>query len=632
MSINAELCERDYYALLGVSRDATKDEIRHRFLLLSREFHPDRQARHDGNAALVAAANAQYAVLNRAYKVLYDPIKRHLYDRYGEKGVRAFEQVGGTRPSSVGPHLRASDEIQELVHKILRRQNDQLLEAQFSSFSEMSMSVDASKMVFAPMHGLRELVEAGARCLDRTETTLHQRTSFPLARESTLTLGAYLYDKRGLSTGSVTLQLAHASLDPNVPSFTLSSELGSAPKLHCLVSQPVSPSTVFMLIPELDDQGLDISIGANQVLTPQLHGTMMWSTRNGLSSSLRQSTDTFTATTSVAVNRGGPTFTCQFHRALVAAHTLAKVSFRANLATGLSFVAGATRELSSRTRLGFNLLLARSGVTLRLGFTRGNVRFVLPIFLSPFSPQSAFSTFCGATSPIVIAAVVSQLVRPAQERKRRLAWIQLQEAVVQYLTVARKNALEQQKLMLRCANQKRAVEQQREDGKGLVILLARYGKNPTNPDPVATRENQEVDDQDAPAGRTNQEAQTDVQWIDVSVPLQFFVTDGQLVLSSTSKAGLLGFYNPCVSADQTLADARWTVHSAVKPLLYDETLHKSNACVQFLTKVVVCVLYSCSYVRYAYDGQVFEATFDDDQVVNLPSRYAQAMGPAGRVY
>jgi hypothetical protein len=44
------------------------------------------------------------------------------------------------------------------------------------------------------------------------------------------------------------------------------------------------------------------------------------------------------------------------------------------------------------------------------------------------------------------------------------------------------------------------------------------------------------------------------------------------------------------------------------------------------------MLLLCRYVRYAFDGQVFEATFDDDQVVSLPSRYAQAMGPAGSVY
>lgn len=127
----------------------------------------------------------------------------------------------------------------------------------------------------------------------------------------------------------------------------------------------------------------------------------------------------YNATAAVAINGGGPSLTLQLHCALVAATTY-KLSLRANLATGLSFVAGASREISNRTRLGLNVLLSRAGVTLRLGFTCESVRFVMLIFLSPFSGQSAFSTFCAATSPLVVAAVVTQLVGPAQERKRRL--------------------------------------------------------------------------------------------------------------------------------------------------------------------------------------------------------------------
>jgi hypothetical protein len=37
-------------------------------------------------------------------------------------------------------------------------------------------------------------------------------------------------------------------------------------------------------------------------------------------------------------------------------------------------------------------------------------------------------------------------------------------------------------------------------------------------------------------------------------------------------------------------------------------------------------------VRYAFAGNVFEATFDDEHAVTLPSRYAQLMGPVGSVY
>ncbi|CAI5708037.1 unnamed protein product [Peronospora farinosa] len=598
--------ERDYYALLGVSRDASSEEIRSCFLYLSREFHPDRHPQRHGNTSLVAAANAQYAVLDRAYRVLFDPIKRGVYDSYGEKGVIALEKEGGTQQQVIGAHFKSLHEVQHYVEKGMQRMNQQALEAQFSSFSEMSMAVDASNLVQAPMQGMRSLCDSGARFVDRTEMTIHQRTVFPLSRSTTLTLGGYMYDKKGLGMGSFTAQLAHTSFDPSIPSFTLSSELGWAPKLNCQISQPVSPYTVFMLIPELDDNGLDISMGANQLLTPQLHGAMMWSTRDGLSGSLSQDTGAYNATAAVAINGGGPNLTFQFHRALVAA-TTGKLSLRANLATDLSFVAGAS-------------------VTLRLGFTRGSVRFVMPIFLSSFSRQSAFSTLCAATLPFVVAALVTQLVGLVQERKRRLKLERRHDMFVQYLAAARHNAMEQQKLMLRCAKEKMEQDQQQEDGKGLVVLLGRYGKNPTSSDQhegrgnafdVALRTmperelNYELGDEDDPGSGDSiaqQEADAEVleqKWVDVSIPLQFFVKLGDFALSSASKAGLLEFYNPCIGEDQTISDARSPSSFIAKPLLY---------------------------VHYAYDGQVFEATYDDDQAISLPSRYAQVMDPVGRVY
>ncbi|CAI5710887.1 unnamed protein product [Hyaloperonospora brassicae] len=617
--------ERDYYALLGVPRDATSDAIRSHFLSLSREFHPDRQSRRHDNAALVAAANAQYAVLDRAYKVLLDPVKRRVYDIYGEKGVQAFEHNSAVQQQVVGAHFESPEHVQQCVEKMLFRMNQQALEAQFSSFSEMSMNVDASDFVQAPMQGLRSLFHSGSRFVDRTEMTMHQRTAFVLSPSTTLTLGGYMYDKKGLGMGSFTTQVMHTSSDPSVPSFTVTSELGWAPKLQCQISQPVSPQTVFMLVPELDDNGLELALGANRLLTPQIHGAMMWSTRDGLSGSLSQDTGTQSATAAVAVNSGGPNLTFQFRRAFMTA-TTAKLSLRANFATGLSFVAGASRELSNRTRLGLNVLLARTGVTLRLGFTRGSVRFVMPIFLSPFSAQSAFSTFCAATSPLLVAAVVTQLVKPGRERQRRLELERRHDVLVQYLAAARQNALEQQKLMSRCAKEKMDQERQRLDGRGLVIMLGRYGKDPTSPDPreshgddltaalqaIGSCEETGEDGVEVETSSRERTAQQDVdgdvlgqKWIDVTVPLQFFVKDGELALSRASKAGLLGFYNPCIGADQTIADTRSPPSSAAKPLLY---------------------------VRYAYDGQVFEATFDDDQAVNLPSRFAQVMGTVGSVY
>ncbi len=67
---------KDYYALLGVSRDAGEDEIRKAFRKLARKYHPD-------VAEDKAKAEDKFKEVNEAYEVLSDPEKRRKYDSLG---------------------------------------------------------------------------------------------------------------------------------------------------------------------------------------------------------------------------------------------------------------------------------------------------------------------------------------------------------------------------------------------------------------------------------------------------------------------------------------------------------------------------------------------------------------------
>jgi molecular chaperone DnaJ len=69
----------EFYALLGVARDASETEIKKAYRKLAMEFHPDRNPAPE--------SEARFKEITEAYEVLRDPQKRAAYDRYGKAGV-----------------------------------------------------------------------------------------------------------------------------------------------------------------------------------------------------------------------------------------------------------------------------------------------------------------------------------------------------------------------------------------------------------------------------------------------------------------------------------------------------------------------------------------------------------------
>jgi molecular chaperone DnaJ len=78
---------RDYYEILGVSRDADKEEIKRAYRRLARKYHPDVNKE--------SGAEERFKEINRAYEVLSEPETRARYDRFGEAGVAGGVGVGG---------------------------------------------------------------------------------------------------------------------------------------------------------------------------------------------------------------------------------------------------------------------------------------------------------------------------------------------------------------------------------------------------------------------------------------------------------------------------------------------------------------------------------------------------------
>jgi hypothetical protein len=243
-----------------------------------------------------------------------------------------------------------------------------------------------------------------------------------------------------------------------------------------------------------------------------------------------------------------------------------------------------------------------SGTSLSLRFRRGGFRFDVPISLAANSffhkifaniteegdaaPENDFTfDIFSAIGYIAFGALVEYMMHP-RRRKGRMKALKRRAGIAAKL---RKSALVQQRMM---ASEAKKNETKESERSGLVILQARYGKRlevaaPGEEDGEGDEEEDEEEDMDDDADDERAKGRTAGLYLkphlDVRAPLQFLVKESSLFLEQGSKRSLLGFANPLLDDTPSL------------------------------------------YVKYAFDGIVYESQYDDDEPVLLPSPYASVV-------
>jgi molecular chaperone DnaJ len=79
----------DYYKILGVSKNATQEEIKKAYKKMAIKYHPDKNQNSK-------EAEKKFKEINAAYEALGDPEKRKMYDQFGEDGLKGNPFQGGS--------------------------------------------------------------------------------------------------------------------------------------------------------------------------------------------------------------------------------------------------------------------------------------------------------------------------------------------------------------------------------------------------------------------------------------------------------------------------------------------------------------------------------------------------------
>ncbi|MGM8214161.1 molecular chaperone DnaJ [Bacillaceae bacterium W0354] len=88
------MSKRDYYEVLGVSKDASKEEVKKAYRKLARKYHPDVNKEPD--------AADKFKEAKEAYEVLSNEQKRQQYDRFGHAGAQQGQGFGGFNTDDFG--------------------------------------------------------------------------------------------------------------------------------------------------------------------------------------------------------------------------------------------------------------------------------------------------------------------------------------------------------------------------------------------------------------------------------------------------------------------------------------------------------------------------------------------------
>ncbi|XP_045863778.1 dnaJ homolog subfamily C member 11 [Meles meles] len=517
-----ELDNEDYYSLLNVRREASSEELKAAYRRLCMLYHPDKHR----DPELKSQAEQLFNLVHQAYEVLSDPQTRAIYDIYGKRGL---EMEGW----EVVERRRTPAEIREEFERLQREREERRLQQRTNPKGTISVGIDATDLFDRYEEEYEDVSGSGFPQIEINKMHISQSIEAPLTATDTAILSGSLSTQNGNGGGSINFALRRVTSAKGWGELEFGAGDLQGPLFGLKLFRNLTPRCFVTTNCALQFSSRGIRPGLTTVLARNLDkntvGYLQW--RWGIQSAMNTSIvrDTKTSHFTVALQLGIPhsfALISYQHKFQDDDQTRVKGSLKAGF-FGTVVEYGAERKISRHSVLGAAVSVGvPQGVSLKVKLNRASQTYFFPIHLTDQLLPSA--VFYATVGPLVVYFALHRLViKPYLRAQKEKELEKQRESTATDILQKKQEAEAAVRLMQESV---RRIIEAEESRMGLIIVNAWYGKFVND----KSRKNEKV------------------KVIDVTVPLQCLVKDSKLILTEASKAGLPGFYDPCVGEEKSL--------------------------------------------------------------------------------
>ncbi|KAM3621230.1 uncharacterized protein V6R79_008268 [Siganus canaliculatus] len=517
-----ECNNQDYYSLLNVRKEATLEELKSSYRRLCMLYHPDKHR----DPELKSQAEQLFNQVHQAYEVLSDAHSRAIYDIFGKKGL----EVEGWE---IVERKRTPAEIREEYERLQREREERRLQQRTNPKGTISVGVDATDLFDRYDEDFEEMPGGGFPHIEVNKMHISQSIEAPLTNSDTAVLSGSLSTHNGSGSGNINMTLRRVTSAKGWGEVELGAGDILGPLIGLKMFRNITPRC-FLTAQcglQFSPRGLrpTCSLMTARHLDQNTMGYLQW--RWGPNSAMTTSVvrDTKSSHFTLALQLGVP------HSYLMMSYQYKfqdedQTKVKGSVKTGWFGTVveyGAERKISRHSVLSAAVSIGvPQGVTLKIKLARANQTYLFPVHLTDQLLPSAI--FYATVGPLLVYLAVHRLVIIPYTQAQKEQELELQRKS-SATDIAKKKQEAETAVLLMQESVRRIIEAE-ESKMGLIILNAWYGKFVSD-----TSQKQEK-----------------AKVIDVTVPLQCLVKDSKLILTESSKAGLPGFYDPCVGEEKSL--------------------------------------------------------------------------------